>query len=54
VGPAVIGGNLPYYITSRFWSESSLSPLLRRAIVLTQKEVAERLAARPGSRQYGY
>lgn len=54
-GPAVIAGNLPYYITSPILERIfALGPLLRRAIVLTQKEVAERLAARPGSRQYGY
>jgi 16S rRNA (adenine1518-N6/adenine1519-N6)-dimethyltransferase len=54
-GPAVVAGNLPYYITSPILERIfALGPLLRRAIVLTQKEVAERLAARPGSRQYGY
>ena len=49
------GGNLPYYITS---------PILERvfasgdswnsAVFLVQKEVADRVAASPGSRDYGY
>jgi 16S rRNA (adenine1518-N6/adenine1519-N6)-dimethyltransferase len=51
----VVAGNLPYYITS---------PVLRRlcdageqvsaAILLMQKEVAERVVAGPGSRDYGF
>ena len=54
-GPAVVAGNLPYYITSPILERIfSLGPLLRRAIVLTQKEVADRLAAHPGARRYGY
>ncbi len=54
-GPSIIAGNLPYYITS---------PILERvfasgdcwssAVFLVQKEVAERIAAQPGSRDYGY
>ena len=42
--------NIPYYLTSnlvRVLSESSNPPA--RAVLLVQKEVAERLAARPGS-----
>jgi 16S rRNA (adenine1518-N6/adenine1519-N6)-dimethyltransferase len=54
-GPSVIAGNLPYYITSPildrvFTSSSGWS----RAVFLVQKEVAERIAAKPGSRDYGY
>jgi 16S rRNA (adenine1518-N6/adenine1519-N6)-dimethyltransferase len=54
-GPAAIAGNLPYYITS---------PILERifaagtawthAALLVQKEVAERITAKPGTREYGY
>ncbi len=54
-GPAVVAGNLPYYITS---------PILRRvfdaadkitaAVLLVQKEVADRICARPGSRDFGF
>ncbi len=55
VHPAVVVGNLPYYITS---------PIVRKifeaveavseAILLVQKEVAARIAAGEGSRDYGF
>jgi len=54
-GPAVITGNLPYYITS---------PILERlfeargkwslAVILVQAEVAARIVAGPGCRDYAY
>jgi len=54
-GRAVVAGNLPYYITS---------PIVRRlceaadrisaAILLVQREVAERICARPGSSDFGF
>jgi 16S rRNA (adenine1518-N6/adenine1519-N6)-dimethyltransferase len=54
-GPAVIAGNLPYYITSPILTKLyAMGPLLRRAILLMQKEVAERLVAQPGTRDYGW
>jgi len=54
-GPAAVAGNLPYYITSPILERIfKLGPLLRRAVVLVQLEVAERLAAKPGTRDYGY
>ncbi len=54
-GPAVVAGNLPYYITSPILEKLfALGPLLVRAILLMQKEVAERLTARPGTRDYGW
>lgn len=54
-GPTVVAGNLPYYITSPILDRIfALGPLLRRAILLMQKEVAERLTAVPGTREYGY
>jgi 16S rRNA (adenine1518-N6/adenine1519-N6)-dimethyltransferase len=54
-GPAVVVGNIPYYITSPIVDRAlSLGPLLQRAVFLVQKEVADRLAAPPGSRDYGY
>ncbi|MDP8981569.1 MAG: 16S rRNA (adenine(1518)-N(6)/adenine(1519)-N(6))-dimethyltransferase RsmA [Acidobacteriota bacterium] len=54
-GPATVAGNLPYYITSPIVEKVlGLGPLLQRAIFLVQKEVAERLTAAPGSRDYGY
>lgn len=54
-GPAVICGNLPYYITSPI-IENTLAAgrLLERAVFLVQREVADRLAAQPGGREYGY
>src|SRR5258708_717068 len=54
-GPVTVAGNLPYYITSPIVEKVlALGPLLRRAVFLVQKEVAERLTAAPGSRDYGY
>jgi 16S rRNA (adenine1518-N6/adenine1519-N6)-dimethyltransferase len=54
-GPAVIGGNLPYYITSPILAKVlALGQILRSAVFLVQKEVAERLTAQPGTRQYGF
>jgi 16S rRNA (adenine1518-N6/adenine1519-N6)-dimethyltransferase len=52
-GPAVIAGNLPYYITSPIL-EKTLAAAWIRAVFLVQREVAERVAAAPGSRDYGY
>lgn len=52
-GPAVIAGNLPYYITSPIL-ERVFSSAWTRGVFLVQKEVAERLSTGPGSRDYGY
>lgn len=53
-GPAVVAGNLPYYVTSPILRQTlAMGGLLKRAVFLVQKEVAERLAAAPGSREYG-
>jgi 16S rRNA (adenine1518-N6/adenine1519-N6)-dimethyltransferase len=54
-GTATVAGNLPYYITSPILEQTlALGPHLTRAVFLVQKEVAERLTAPPGSRDYGY
>ncbi len=54
-GPAVVAGNLPYYITSPILEKIfAMGPLLKRAVVLVQLEVARRLAAAPATRDYGY
>lgn len=54
-GAVTVVGNLPYYITSPILQKTlALGSLLHRAVFLLQKEVAERLTARPGSRDYGY
>jgi 16S rRNA (adenine1518-N6/adenine1519-N6)-dimethyltransferase len=54
-GPAVIAGNLPYYITSpiieRFLQLDERFPA---AVFLVQWEVAQRLLAKPRTRDYGY
>lgn len=53
-GPAVVAGNLPYYISSPILERiAELGPALKRAVLLLQQEVAERVVARPGSRRYG-
>ncbi len=54
-GPAVIAGNLPYYITSPIIEKFlALDARFPRAVFLVQWEVAERLLASPGTRAYGY
>ncbi|MCC7155192.1 MAG: ribosomal RNA small subunit methyltransferase A [Bryobacterales bacterium] len=54
-GPAVVAGNLPYYITSPIIEKTlGMGTNLLRAVFLVQKEAAARLAAAPGSRDYGY
>jgi 16S rRNA (adenine1518-N6/adenine1519-N6)-dimethyltransferase len=54
-GPAVIAGNLPYYITSPILSKILEAGFAcRRAVLMMQREVAERLTAPPGTRDYGY
>ncbi|MBZ9713012.1 16S rRNA (adenine(1518)-N(6)/adenine(1519)-N(6))-dimethyltransferase RsmA [Deinococcus multiflagellatus] len=46
--------NLPYYITGLLLSRFMRSPGIVSATVLVQKEVAQRLAAKPGSDNYGF
>jgi 16S rRNA (adenine1518-N6/adenine1519-N6)-dimethyltransferase len=52
-GPAVIAGNLPYYAATPI-IEKTIGAGFLQAVFLVQKEVAARLAATPGSRDYGY
>ena len=52
-GPAVIAGNLPYYAATPI-IEKTLASKFQQAVFLVQKEVAARLRAGPGSRDYGY
>lgn len=48
-------GNLPYYITSPIMGHLfEARAAIRHMTLLMQREVAERVAARPGSRSYGY
>jgi 16S rRNA (adenine1518-N6/adenine1519-N6)-dimethyltransferase len=54
-GPAVITGNLPYYAATAILERvMALGAVARRGVFLTQKEVAQRITAAPGSRDYGY
>lgn len=50
--PKVVG-NIPYYITSPLIDKALTPPLPERVVFLVQAEVAERLAADPGSKVYG-
>ena len=48
--PYVVVGNIPYYITSPIIRQSlSLLPKPQKIVLLIQKEVAERIAAKPGN-----
>jgi 16S rRNA (adenine1518-N6/adenine1519-N6)-dimethyltransferase len=50
----VVIGNLPYYITSPILLKLAAShAALDRAVLMMQREVADRVAAAPGSRDYG-
>jgi 16S rRNA (adenine1518-N6/adenine1519-N6)-dimethyltransferase len=47
-------GNLPYYITSPILHKLAAShAALSRTVLMMQREVADRVAAEPGSRDYG-
>ena len=46
-------GNIPYAITSPLIDKALTPPLPERIVFLVQAEVADRLAARPGSKTYG-
>jgi 16S rRNA (adenine1518-N6/adenine1519-N6)-dimethyltransferase len=49
-------GNLPYYITSDILLHlfaASRAGVVRRSVLMMQREVAERIAAGPGSKEYG-
>lgn len=54
-GHAVVAGNLPYYITSPVVERTlAMGKYLESAVFLIQKEVAERITAEPGTRDYGF
>jgi len=52
-GAYLLAGNVPYYITTPILFHALQPPRPRRAVYLVQREVAERIAAPPGSRTYG-
>lgn len=54
-GPCVIAGNLPYYITSPILHRIlTVGPLVKHAVLMMQREVAERILAQPGTSDYGF
>ena len=52
-GPYVLVGNVPYYITTPILFHALAPPRAERSVYLVQKEVAQRLSASPGSKEYG-
>ncbi|MEE2962468.1 MAG: 16S rRNA (adenine(1518)-N(6)/adenine(1519)-N(6))-dimethyltransferase RsmA, partial [Myxococcota bacterium] len=53
-GPLTVVGNLPYQISSRILvSMADAAPYVKRAVVMVQREVAKRMAAESGSKEYG-
>lgn len=52
-GPFVLVGNVPYYITTPILFHALVPPRADRSVYLVQKEVADRLCAAPGSKEYG-
>jgi 16S rRNA (adenine1518-N6/adenine1519-N6)-dimethyltransferase len=52
-GPFLVAGNIPYNITSPLLDKALTPPPPRRVVFLVQKEVAERVTARPGTSEYG-
>jgi len=52
--PLLVVGNLPYGITSQILLKLAAShAALDRAVLMVQREVADRIVAEPGSRDYG-
>lgn len=51
--PLLVAGNIPYNITSPLLDRALAPPRPLRIVFLVQKEVADRLAAAPGSKTYG-
>ena len=50
----IVVGNLPYYITSPILTKlAENSNVLDRAVLMVQREVADRVTAEPGTRDYG-
>jgi 16S rRNA (adenine1518-N6/adenine1519-N6)-dimethyltransferase len=53
-GPgALVAGNIPYNITSPLLDKALTPPRPRRIVFLVQKEVARRVGAHPGDKDYG-
>jgi 16S rRNA (adenine1518-N6/adenine1519-N6)-dimethyltransferase len=52
-GSFVVVGNVPYYITTPILFHVLRAPLPRHAVFLVQREVADRIVASAGSKEYG-
>lgn len=52
-GPFLLAGNVPYYITTPILFHALRAPRPERAVFLVQREVAERMSATAGEREYG-
>jgi 16S rRNA (adenine1518-N6/adenine1519-N6)-dimethyltransferase len=52
-GPFRLVGNVPYYITTPILFHALERPRPERAVYLVQREVADRIVAEPGTREYG-
>lgn len=54
-GAGVMAGNLPYYVATAIIAKFLAKPgALTQGVFLIQKEVAERITALPGTRDFGY
>jgi 16S rRNA (adenine1518-N6/adenine1519-N6)-dimethyltransferase len=51
--PFLLAGNIPYNITSPLLDKALIPPRPLRIVFLVQKEVADRVTARPGTPEYG-
>jgi 16S rRNA (adenine1518-N6/adenine1519-N6)-dimethyltransferase len=54
-GRLIVAGNIPYYLTTPLVTRllTQYSSILRKVYLMVQKEVAERLEAKPGTKAYG-
>lgn len=52
-GPYALVGNVPYYITTPILFHALQRPRATRAVYLIQREVANRMCAEPGNKEYG-
>ena len=52
-GPYVLVGNVPYYITTPILFHALAAQRAERSVYLVQREVAQRIVARPGSKDFG-
>ena len=52
-GPYALVGNVPYYITTPILFHALAHPRAERSVYLVQKEVADRLSAKAGTKEYG-